>query len=103
MKALLFLFLLCVNTLSLFAQKEKRFTYVHGAIVRGDSTKKELALIFTGDEFAEGLPVILQTLKKQNVKAGFFFTGQFYRNVSFQPLIQQVKKDGHYLGPHSDA
>src|SRR5204862_1717010 len=29
-------------------------SYSHGAIVRGDSTQKKIALVFTGDEFAEG-------------------------------------------------
>lgn len=83
-------------------QAEKHFAFSHGAIVRGDSTKKEISLVFTGDEFGEGLPTIIKTLKKQNVKAGFFFTGRFYRNKFFQSSIQQLKKDGHYLGPHSD-
>lgn len=87
----------------LCAQKEKPFTFSHGAIVRGDTTKKELSLVFTADESGEGLPVILQTLKKQKIKAGFFFTGRFYRNRLFQHNILQLKKDGHYLGPHSDA
>jgi endoglucanase len=70
--------------------------------VRGDTTKKELAIVFTGHEFADGGTAILQTLKQQNIKASFFFTGDFYRNKNFQSLIQQLKKDGHYLGAHSD-
>lgn len=70
--------------------------------MRGDTTKKELTLVFTGHEFAEGGNRILQTLKKQNIKASFFFTGDFYRNKKFKSLIQQLKKDGHYLGAHSD-
>jgi endoglucanase len=70
--------------------------------VRGDTTKKELALVFTGHDFADGGTSILQTLKQQNVKASFFFTGDFYRNKKFQSLVQQLKKDGHYLGAHSD-
>jgi peptidoglycan/xylan/chitin deacetylase (PgdA/CDA1 family) len=70
--------------------------------VRGDTTKKEFALVFTGHEFADGGTTILQALKQQNIKASFFFTGDFYRNKKFQSLIQQLKKDGHYLGAHSD-
>ena len=64
--------------------------------------KEKIALIFSGDEFAEGGEEVLQTLKKENVKASFFFTGNFYRNPSFTKLIQHIKKDGHYLGAHSD-
>jgi len=81
----------------------KNFTYSHGAIVRGDSTKKEVALVFTADEFGEGLPVIIKTLHDQNIQASFFLTGRFYRNKNFQLYIQQIDKEGHYLGPHSDG
>lgn len=77
-------------------------TWKHGAVIRGDTTKKELALVFTGHEFAEGGSFIQQTLRQQSIKASFFLTGDFYRKKSFQPLIQQLKRDGHYLGAHSD-
>jgi len=80
----------------------KNFTYSHGAIVRGDSTKKEITLVFTGDEFGEGLPLIIKTLHDQNIKGSFFFTGRFYRNEKYQAYIQQLNKDDHYLGPHSN-
>lgn len=82
--------------------QQKNLTISHGGIVRGDSTKKELALVFTADETAEGLPHIRQTLKAENVKAGFFFTGRFYRNAFFENEIRLLKKDSNYLGPHSD-
>jgi peptidoglycan/xylan/chitin deacetylase (PgdA/CDA1 family) len=42
-------------------------------------------------------------LKEYHTKASFFFTGRFYRNSAFKPIIQQLKKQGHYLGAHSDA
>jgi peptidoglycan/xylan/chitin deacetylase (PgdA/CDA1 family) len=41
-------------------------------------------------------------LYDQKIKASFFFTGRFYRNSDFTAVIQQLKKDGHYLGAHSD-
>ncbi len=59
-------------------------------------------MVFTGDEFADGAKIIAQTLEKENVKASFFLTGNFYRNPSFKNSIQQLRKDGHYLGSHSD-
>ena len=77
-------------------------TYSYGGIVRADSTKKEIALVFTGDEFGDGLSSITETLKKQNIKGSFFFTGRFYRNPLFQPYIKQLYKNGNYLGPHSN-
>jgi peptidoglycan/xylan/chitin deacetylase (PgdA/CDA1 family) len=64
--------------------------------------QKNIALVFTGDEFADGGNHILHTLKKENAKASFFFTGNFYRNPTFKQLIQQLKNNGHYLGAHSD-
>lgn len=74
----------------------------YGAIVRGDSLRKEIALVFTGDEFADGGEVIKTTLKKNHVRAGFFLTGNFYANPRFKSLIVELRNDGHYLGAHSD-
>jgi peptidoglycan/xylan/chitin deacetylase (PgdA/CDA1 family) len=76
--------------------------FLHGAVIRGDSTKKEIALVFTGDEFGDGLPAITNALDKQQVKASFFFTGRFYRNKTFQPGIKQLYRQKHLMGPHSD-
>lgn len=85
------------------AKPDARFTYHDGAIVRGDTSEKKLALVFTGDEYADGAAVIADTLAKHGVKASFFFTGRFYRNPEFKSVIQRLQKDGHYLGAHSDA
>ena len=81
---------------------DKKLSYSHGGIIRGDSAKKQIALVFTGDEFADGGNSIANTLKQENVKASFFFTGRFYRNTAFKNIILQLKKEGHYLGAHSD-
>ncbi|KAA8483100.1 peptidoglycan/xylan/chitin deacetylase (PgdA/CDA1 family) [Arcticibacter tournemirensis] len=83
-------------------QKKKVVTDAHGAIIRGDTTKKNIALVFTGDEFADGGEIIARTLRRNHVKASFFFTGRFYRNPLFEKLIIELKKDDHYLGAHSD-
>jgi endoglucanase len=84
------------------SNENNKFSYNHGAVIRGDSTKKEIALVFTGDEFADGGNFISQTLLQQKIKASFFFTGRFYDNPAFQQIIQQLNKNGHYLGPHSN-
>lgn len=89
----------------LLAAKEaeaNKTTMSHGAIIRGDSTQRRIALVFTGDEFADGGDKIATALKKQNALASFFFTGKFYRNDAFKKLIDKLKADKHYLGPHSD-
>lgn len=73
---------------------------VEGGIIRGDSTKKMLTLVFTGHEFYDGYSTIRKVLKKHHIQAAFFLTGDFYRNHS--TLAKQLQLDGHYLGPHSD-
>lgn len=72
------------------------------AIIRGDSTQKKLAIVFTGDEFADGGEFITKTLKQTNTKASFFLTGRFYRNAAFKKTIQQLKSNGNYLGAHGN-
>jgi peptidoglycan/xylan/chitin deacetylase (PgdA/CDA1 family) len=73
-----------------------------GGIIRTDSTKKEIHLVFTGHEFGDGGEMIRSVLQKHRVKAAFFLTGDFYRNKNFSSLIRGLKSDGHYLGGHSD-
>jgi len=78
------------------------FVFNRGAIVRGDTTQKNIALVFTGDEYADGGKHIRSVLGKQKIKASFFLTGKFYRNQNFKDIIKELKSDGHYLGAHSD-
>ena len=71
-------------------------------IVRADTSLRRMSLIFTGGSFADGGEHIRRVLRDEGVKAGFFFTGDFYRTPEFEPLIRGLVADGHYLGPHSD-
>lgn len=73
---------------------------VAGGIVRGDTSKKQLSLVFTGHEYADGARKIQKVLKKNNIKGTFFLTGDFYRK--YPAIARDLQKDGHYLGPHSD-
>lgn len=84
------------------AARSNAYETEQGGIIRGDRSRKEIALVFTGDEFGEGLSSITQTLQQQKVKGSFFFTGRFYRTQSFQPDIRKLFKEQHFLGPHSD-
>ena len=92
----------------LLAQREaaaaaaSSLTMDHGAVVRGNTAQKKIALVFTGDAFADGAPSIISALQKEKIKASFFLTGNFYRNKSFAGIIASIKKNGHYLGAHSD-
>jgi peptidoglycan/xylan/chitin deacetylase (PgdA/CDA1 family) len=71
-------------------------------IIRGPKSRKPLALVFTGHEFAEGGGVILDELARHGAKGSFFVTGDFAANAAFAPLLRRIVQEGHYLGPHSD-
>jgi len=76
--------------------------YNFGGITRTDPDIKQISLVFSGHEFADGYKIIRSTLKKLNIKASFFFTGDFYRNPKFKSVIKGLQQDQHYLGAHSD-
>lgn len=74
-----------------------------GAIIKSvNPTEPSVSLIFTGDEYGEGLPIIQEILAKEKVKVGFFFTGRFYANKKFTKTIKTLEKEQHYLGTHSN-
>ncbi len=83
-----------------YAQKNKIIS--HAGIIRGDTTFQKIALVFTGDSFGDGGKFIAETLKQKNIHGSFFLTGNFYRNKDFKKAIQQLKKNGNYMGSHSD-
>ena len=74
-----------------------------GGIIRGPVDRKRIALVFTGHEYAEGTETILDELAKHHAHGSFFLTGAFLTNEQFRPLVERMKSEGHYLGPHSDA
>jgi peptidoglycan/xylan/chitin deacetylase (PgdA/CDA1 family) len=74
----------------------------HGGIVRGDTTSQNIHLIFTGHEYNDGGEHIRKILKQHDIRAHFFFTGDFYRAEQNTGLLKNLITDGHYLGAHSD-
>lgn len=80
----------------------KNRTTSYGGVIRGDTNKKRIALVFTGDEYADGGNFILESLQKEKLKASFFLTGKFYRNPVYKSLIEKLKNAGHYIGAHSN-
>ena len=73
-----------------------------GGIIRSNTDKKQISLVFTGHEFADGAKKIRKALTKNNIKASFFFTGDFLRKSKFKSIVKNLKKEGHYIGAHSD-
>ena len=79
----------------------KKFSYSHGGIIRGDSTKRNIALVFTGHKFGEGGDFINNTLQQQKIHASFFFTGEFCYNDNNDKLIKKLARNGNFIGNHS--
>ncbi len=72
-------------------------------IIRGPVDRPQLALVFTGHEFAEGADTILDVLARHHAHASFFLTGEFLRDPAHDALVRRMIRDGHYIGAHSDA
>ena len=70
-----------------------------GAIVRGDASKRQITLVFTADDKADGAERIISTLKRQGIKGAFFFTGRFFD--LYPNVVERLIADGHYVGSHS--
>jgi len=80
----------------------RTFLCDQGGVIRADTSRPRMSLIFTGGSFADGGEPIRRVLREEGVAAGFFFTGDFYRTSEFAGVIRGLAEDGHYLGPHSD-
>jgi peptidoglycan/xylan/chitin deacetylase (PgdA/CDA1 family) len=73
-----------------------------GALIRKNVNRKEIYLIFSADEYGEGLDHILNVLGDNKAKASFFLTGNFVRERKNSDIIRRIIKDEHFVGPHSD-
>src|SRR5699024_3667682 len=71
-----------------------------GAIISGNNTKKDIALVFTAHDYDDGYKPISKSLKKQDIKAGFFLTGDYIKKNPSK--VKKLYKAGHYIGPHSN-
>ncbi|MCO6496300.1 MAG: polysaccharide deacetylase family protein [Chitinophagaceae bacterium] len=94
-----FLFFFSLVPFTLVAQSD--ITISHGGIIRGDQTSKKMALIFSADEYAEGLEYIDSTLKAMGAKGSFFFTGNFFKNKEYRKTTKSLLKNGNYVSTHS--
>lgn len=99
------IYLLAAKEQEASAKKQRiykgNYTIDQGGVIRGDSTRKELALVFTGDEFNDGGNFIHQTLQKHKIPASFFLTGNFYKNPGNDMLLKKLINAGHFVGNHS--
>lgn len=73
--------------------------YIDGGIVRTDPSVKHIDFVFTAADKADGADKIIKTLKDNNIRGGFFFTGEFFEK--FPDVVRRLVKEGHYVGSHS--
>lgn len=74
----------------------------HGCTVSIDTLRPAVRLIFSADSMFEGGPFALDVLAEKGARASFFFTGNFLRDSANRAVIERVRADRHYLGPHGD-
>ncbi|WP_188454344.1 polysaccharide deacetylase family protein [Virgibacillus oceani] len=68
-------------------------------IYRGHPEKQMVALLINVSWGTEYIPSILETLKKQEVKATFFIEGKWAKNNA--DLVKMIKEQGHTIGNHA--
>lgn len=73
--------------------------YQDGGIIRTDPSVKHLDFVFTAADKADGAERIISTLRKYNIKGGFFFTGEFFE--MYPDVVRRLVAEGHYVGSHS--
>ena len=73
--------------------------YVNDGIERTNPEKKQLTLVFTAHDKADGAETIIRTLEKHGIQGAFFFTGRFYE--LYPDIIKTLLDKGHYVGGHS--
>ena len=76
-----------------------RNIYRDGGIIRTDPEVRNIPFVFTAADKADGADRIIKTLKDNNIRGGFFFTGEFYEK--FPEVIERLVSEGHYVGSHS--
>jgi peptidoglycan/xylan/chitin deacetylase (PgdA/CDA1 family) len=96
-----FAFLIFVSLSRAPAAESNSFTWADGGIVRGPKDRRQIALVFSAHEYAEGGEKILGELSRHHAAASFFLTGDFLANPRFNALVERMIREGHYAGPHS--
>ena len=76
-----------------------RNIYRDGGIIRTDPSVRHIYFVFTAADKADGADRIISTLRKYNIKGGFFFTGEFFE--MYPDVVRRLVAEGHYVGSHS--
>lgn len=78
---------------------ELRQKYADSFIFRGESGKKQIALTFDDAPDTHYTPIVLDILKKHNVKATFFAIGNLAEK--HPEMVRRIVREGHVLGNHT--
>ena len=87
------------NKVSGAAVLPDRNIYRDGGIIRTDPSVRHIDFVFTAADKADGADRIISTLRKYNIKGGFFFTGEFFE--LYPDVVRRIVAEGHYVGSHS--
>lgn len=87
------------NKVSGTAVLPDRNIYRDGGIIRTDPSVRHIDFVFTAADKADGADRIISTLRKYNIKGGFFFTGEFFE--LYPDVVRRLVAEGHYVGSHS--
>lgn len=87
------------NKVSGAAVLPDRNIYRDGGIIRTDPSVRHIDFVFTAADKADGAGRIISTLRKYNIKGGFFFTGEFFE--LYPDVVRRLVAEGHYVGSHS--
>ena len=76
-----------------------KLNFFVNSFCRGDVALKRIALSFDDGPDPSATPVLLQVLRRHQVKAAFFPIGANVRN--HPNIIKQIDQEGHVLGNHT--
>lgn len=75
------------------------FNYYLNSVCHADTNEKQICLTFDDGPDEYLTPLILETLKKNNIKACFFVIGK--KAILSPHIIRDMDNDGHIIGNHT--
>src|SRR5690606_36708504 len=74
----------------------------YGVIRQGNSDEKQISLVFTAHDFADGKEAVIKALSKSKAVRSFFLVCSFLRNLDHAYFIHAIIRD-HDVDPHFDV
>lgn len=96
-KQILFIISILIFTFTL--GKTKAYTFENDLIYYDKTSEKVLYLTFDDGYYVENTNKILDILSEKNIKASFFYTGDFM--LGFEKTLKRTVDEGHLVGNHT--